>query len=148
AVVSYLLKEDIPSIHTKINLPDGTAISAHFLHPEPPSPTESDSSAPRDAELIAVGKSVSREHGPVIVAGDLNDVAWSRTTRLFRKISGLFDPRTGRGMFNTFHADHWYLRWPLDHLFHSEHFTVNNIQRLSHIGSDHFPLYTELVYEG
>jgi endonuclease/exonuclease/phosphatase (EEP) superfamily protein YafD len=81
---------------------------------------------------------------PIIVAGDFNDVAWSHTTRLFQRLSGLLDPRVGRGLYNTFHADHPLLRFPLDHLFHSNHFTLGSFRRLRHIGSDHFPIYVEL----
>lgn len=144
--VEYLVEVDVPSIHTQISLPSGVRLRAHFLHPAPPSPTENETSGERDAELVAVARSVLESQMPVIVAGDLNDVAWSETTRLFRKISGMLDPRVGRGMFNTFHADYWFARWPLDHLFHSDHFRLVDMQRLAGFGSDHFAIFTHLVY--
>ncbi|MDB5839625.1 MAG: endonuclease [Herminiimonas sp.] len=143
----FLVEPGIPSMHALVVLPSQQRVRMHFLHPAPPSPTEHDESTERDAELLVVAKSVAELDTPVIVAGDLNDVAWSTTTRLFRKISGLLDPRIGRGMFNTFHADHWFMRWPLDHLFHSHHFTLSFIKRLPAFGSDHFPMLVELIYD-
>lgn len=142
--VCYFIEEDVPSIHVSVKMPTGDSVRAHFLHPAPPSPTENPTSTERDAELVIVARSVAESDQPIIVTGDLNDVAWSATTRLFRKISGLLDPRVGRGVFNTFHADYPLVRWPLDHIFHSHHFTLQSIQRLPSIGSDHFPLLTTL----
>ena len=145
--IEYLVESDVPSIHALTELPAGEKVRMHFLHPAPPSPTENEASAERDAELIVVAKSVAETSTPVIVAGDLNDVAWSATTRLFRKISGLLDPRLGRGMFNTFHTGYWFVRWPLDHLFHSRHFKLSGMRRLEPFGSDHFAIFTELILE-
>jgi len=144
--ISFLVEKDVPSIHLLLTLRTDDNVQMHFVHPAPPSPTENEESTERDAELITIARSVADTEQAVVVTGDLNDVAWSATTRLFRKISGLLDPRVGRGMFNTFHANYPFLRWPLDHLFHSSHFTVKRILRLPSIGSDHFPLFTELVY--
>ena len=143
--IEYLVEDDVPSIHVLLQLPQGQRVSLHCLHPAPPSPTENDESAERDAELMVVAKKLEACRDPVVVTGDLNDVAWSRTTRLFRKKSGLLDPRVGRGMFNTFHAKYPGVRWPLDHVFHSSHFAVADIRRLPAFGSDHFALLTELV---
>ncbi|MGV3741095.1 MAG: endonuclease/exonuclease/phosphatase family protein [Burkholderiaceae bacterium] len=147
SAIQFLVQPGIPSMHAMLVLPSQRRIRMHFLHPAPPSPTENEESTQRDVELLIVAKSVVELDTPVIVAGDLNDVAWSATTRLFRKISGLLDPRVGRGMFNTFHAGHWFMRWPLDHFFHSSHFTLSFIKRLPSIGSDHFPVLVELIYD-
>ncbi|WP_205624065.1 endonuclease/exonuclease/phosphatase family protein [Marinobacterium rhizophilum] len=150
--IEYLVESGVPSMHTLVQLRSGQQVRAHFLHPAPPSPTENEESSPRDAELIVVAKSIAKglakDDRPVIVSGDLNDVAWSDTTRLFRKISGLLDPRVGRGLYNTFHAGYWFLRWPLDHLFHSADFRVHDLRRLAGFGSDHFALFSRLVYQG
>ena len=117
----------------------------HCLHPRPPSPGESQTSTDRDAELLLVGREIEDNAERVLVFGDLNDVAWSRTTGLFLKMSGLLDPRRGRGFFNTFNANYLLLRW-LDHVFHTDDFTLIDIARERHIGSDHFPIYIKLNY--
>lgn len=145
--IKYLVKDDIPSIHTRIELRSNVIVEAHFLHPKPPAPEESEDSKERDAEILIVGKQIRKTKLPVIVAGDLNDVAWSETTSLFQKISGLLDPRVGRGFFNTFHADYFIFRWPLDYVFHSNHFTLIELERQPHFGSDHFPVFIKLQFE-
>ncbi|WP_353144368.1 endonuclease/exonuclease/phosphatase family protein [Acinetobacter pragensis] len=142
--VKFILSDEIPSIHTTVMLRSGEAVQLYCLHPKPPSPTEAKDSTLRDAELLIVGDQIKDLDESCIVMGDLNDVAWSRTTRLFQRISGLLDPRVGRHYVNTFHADYPLLRWSLDHVFHSTDFALVQMKRLRHIGSDHFPVYVSL----
>lgn len=143
--VRYILEDDIPSILTKVRLPDGRAFSLWAVHPTPPRP--GDDTDGRDAELLLVGKEVAAQEAPAIVAGDLNDVAWSSTTTLFQEISGTLDPRVGRGLYATFNADWPLMKWPLDHLFASEQWTLGEFRRLADIGSDHFPIMVELYHQ-
>lgn len=144
--VKYLVQDDIPSIHGSLRLANGKKASIHCIHPRPPSPGESKTSTGRDAELLLVGREIDRDADRVLVFGDLNDVAWSRTTELFLKMSGLLDPRRGRGFFNTYNANYILFRWPLDHVFHSNDFTLVEMAREKNIGSDHFPMYIKLNY--
>lgn len=141
---AFIVEDDKPSMHMTVELRSGKTLRLHALHPAPPSPTENLTSSERDAELIVIAKSLKDEHRPVIVTGDMNDVAWSATTQLFRRISGLLDPRVGRGFYNTFHAGYPLIRWPLDHLFHSKHFRLVHLSCLPSFGSDHFALLSEL----
>lgn len=145
--VKYLIINDIPSIHSQLRLQSGRVIWLYCLHPMPPSPTEAEKSTTRDAELLMVGKHIKEHDQTAILAGDLNDVAWSKTTRRFQRISGLLDPRIGRHFINTFHVKYPFLRWALDHIFHSACFTLVEIKRMPSIGSDHFPVMTTLQYE-
>ncbi|MGE8557648.1 MAG: endonuclease/exonuclease/phosphatase family protein [Acinetobacter sp.] len=142
--VKFILSDEIPSIHTTVVLRSGQPVKLYCLHPKPPSPTEAKDSTLRDAELLIVGDQIKDLDASCIVMGDLNDVAWSRTTRLFQRISGLLDPRVGRHFVNTFHADYPLLRWSLDHVFHSTDFALVRMKRLPHMGSDHFPVYVVL----
>ncbi len=142
--VKFILSDEIPSIHTTVILRSGQPVQLYCLHPKPPSPTEAKDSTLRDAELLIVGDQIKDLDESCIVMGDLNDVAWSRTTRLFQRISGLLDPRVGRHYVNTFHADYPFFRWSLDHVFHSTDFALVHMERLPHIGSDHFPVFLVL----
>lgn len=145
--VKRIISKEIPSIHGYVQLKTGKWVRMYCLHPKPPSPTEDDTSTNRDAELLVVGKNIKENQESTFVLGDLNDVAWSRTTRLFQATSGLLDPRIGRGFFNTFHTKYPCFRWPLDHLFHSDDFTLVSLKRLQNIGSDHFPILIKLCHE-
>ena len=145
--VHFLVEEDIPSIHAIAVLPCGQKVQLYCVHPTPPVPQENPRSTERDKELLLIADRAKDNPLPVIVMGDLNDVAWSYTTSLFCKISGLLDPRKGRGFFNTFHAQHIFLRFPLDHVFCSTDFKLIYIKKLEAAGSDHFPMYVKLQYE-
>ncbi|MBV7434642.1 endonuclease/exonuclease/phosphatase family protein [Cardiobacteriaceae bacterium TAE3-ERU3] len=146
AEIRFRVEEDIPSIVAYVILPSGQRVRLYCVHPAPPSPTENEKSDERDAELVLVGEEVKERNEPALVFGDMNDVAWSASTRLFKRVSGLLDPRIGRGLFSTFHAKIPLLRWPLDHLFHSDDFYICSIKRLPGIGSDHFPIFARLQY--
>lgn len=143
--INFLVEDDKPSMTATVHVAPGTSLLLNVVHPAPPAPGENEESTERDVELLLLARALSDKNQRIIVAGDLNDVAWSATTRLFRQLSGLLDLRIGRGLFNTFSANHWYARWPLDHVFVSSHFKVVDIQRLRNIGSDHFPLLVELA---
>ena len=144
--VVFLVEEGIPSIHAFLKLRSGQKVRLFCIHPTPPVPQENPRSTERDKELLMIANLARDSKLPVIVCGDLNDVAWSYTTLLFQKMSGLLDPRRGRGFFNTFHAQIPFLRFPLDHVFCSTDFTLVKMARLKNCGSDHFPMYIKLQY--
>lgn len=142
--ISYLVEGDIPSIESIIHI-NNQDIRLIAIHPAPPSPTENETSKERDAELMLVAKMCRASTISTIVCGDLNDVVWSKTSRLFTKITGFLDPRIGRGFYATFHANYWFFRFPLDHLFHSKDLHVPRLKRLRPFGSDHFGMYYEIM---
>lgn len=140
--IRHLLQPGVPSAKVELTLRGGQRVDFYAMHPEPPWP--GDDSGERDAELVTVGREVRDAGRAAIVMGDLNDVAWSRTSELFKKVAGMGDPRVGRGFYPTFTAQYPLLRWPLDHLFVSPHFEVMAVEVLPDIGSDHFPIYFSL----
>ncbi len=145
SAINFLVKDDIPSVFTRITLSSGCIIDFYGVHPEPPMPGTD--TYERDTELLIIGKKIRETNNPTIVAGDLNDVGWSVTSKLFRKYSGLVDPREGRGLFNTYKVSVPLVRYPPDHIFYSRDFGLITLKKLEDIGSDYFPLLIGLNYE-
>lgn len=143
----FFVADDIPSIEAHLKTEDGYSFVFFGVHPPPPSPTEEETSKERDGDLLSVAKRVQEIEKPVIVVGDFNNVAWSRSSILFRKTSHLIDPRVGHAFVSTFHAKSRLLRFPIDLMFHSEDIFIDNLKTLESFGSDHLPVYCEFYID-
>ncbi|MEX0876762.1 MAG: endonuclease/exonuclease/phosphatase family protein, partial [Phycisphaerales bacterium] len=149
--IRHIVSDLRPSIYTTIALGEHD-IRLVAIHPTPPAlPVEGEDkrygSRIRDAELMLLAADIEdRPDANWIVAGDFNDVAWSRTTALFTDVSGLADPRIGRGLVNTYHARYMLMRYPLDHVFVAEDFAVESFRRVKAPGSDHFAVRLALQF--
>lgn len=136
----YFVADDLPSIEAELETEDGYRFVFFGVHPPPPSPTEEENSKERDGDLLCVAKKVKDYTLPVLVTGDFNNVAWAKSSLLFKRTSGLIDARIGRGVLSTFHTKYWFFRVPLDLLFHCTKIFIDDIFIYPSIGSDHFPL--------
>lgn len=147
--VRFLVEDTVPAIEADIELESGDWIHLWGVHPRPPQPVKDQHTTDRDAEIMILAREINERENSTrtIVLGDFNDVAWSRTTDLFLQVSGLLDPRMGRGLYNTFHARYPLFRFPLDQIFHSSDFKIRALDILEYVGSDHFPVFAELSYD-
>ncbi len=143
--IRFLVEDEIPSFYAQVVLPSGAKFGLYTVHPQPPRFMKNTET--RGAELLLVAKQVKENPLPCVIAGDLNDVAWSKTTELFKEISTTLDPRVGRGFYNTYNAFIPLFRYPLDHVFYNPAFRLISLKRLQKFGSDHFPITITLNYE-
>ncbi|MCA9131622.1 MAG: endonuclease/exonuclease/phosphatase family protein [Planctomycetales bacterium] len=152
--VRYLVSDDRPSIFARFELSDGQQVHFVGVHPTPPglwndAEDERHDSRIRDAELLLIADRVAKHpKRNWLIVGDFNDVAWSHTTRLFQRLSGLKDPRVGRGLYNSYHAQYPPFRFPIDQVFLSPNARIAQLQRLSTAGSDHFAITTTFTFQG
>ena len=135
AETRHLISDRRASLWVQLDLDSGKHVNFVGVHPTPPGLLDSTGdtrrdSRVRDAELILIAKEIAKKNDEAwIVAGDFNDVAWSHTTRLFKRISGMKDPRIGRSFMGTYIAQYPIARCPIDHVFLSEGFSIANLDR-------------------
>jgi len=142
----FLVSERRPSLWAELETDSGQKINFIGVHPTPPGLLDSTGeqrrdSRVRDAELILIAKEIAERNDEAwAIAGDFNDVAWSHTTRLFKRVSGLNDPRVGRSFMGTYMAQYPPFRCPIDHVFLSDGFSIETLARKKITGSDHFAM--------
>jgi endonuclease/exonuclease/phosphatase (EEP) superfamily protein YafD len=136
----------VPSVITGMRLADGRTFMFYGIHPTPPIPDNyPDGVGLRNLVLQKVAQLLRQTPGPVLVAGDFNDVSWSATTHQLVAQGPVHDVSVGRGFYPTFDARVPLMRWPLDHFFVSPQFRVVSLTRPPAVCSDHFPLLVELA---
>lgn len=140
--VQVLTEPGTPSVFAFLETREGTPFKFVALHPRPPNPAND--TEERDAEIAIAARLAARTPGATLAIGDFNDVAWSHTSQLFKRIGGYLDPRVGRAPYATFPAGWPLLRWPLDHVFISPEFVVRSVRVLGDVGSDHLPIATNV----
>jgi len=151
AEVRYLITETRPSIFAEVELDNREVLSFVGLHPTPPGlydeeTDERHDSRLRDGELMLIADEVADQpRRSWLVTGDFNDVAWSHTTRLFKRMSGLKDPRVGRKLLTTYHSEYPPFRYPIDHVFMTENARLERLERRYLPGSDHFGVIVEFA---
>ena len=144
----FFLTDDRPAIEAHLVDDNDKDFIFWGIHPPPPSPTEKPSSRQKDGELMQLAQLITKKNSPSIVAGDFNSVCWSRSSKLFAKISHLKDARIGKGILGTFPVRPTIFRFPIDLIYSSKEIRVNSIKILSDIGSDHLPIFSTFTVEG
>ena len=131
-----------PSISATATLPSGRKVRIHAIHPRPPQVGQS--TAERDAQLMAAALQARADPLPHLIVGDLNTVPWEGALHRTEAVGGVGDPRIGRGPFITWNATRTFAKWPLDHILPGPGFTLSDLRVLPPFGSDHQPLVADL----
>lgn len=146
AEVVFLSDDNTPTLNAELVGPDGTGFNLIGLHPRPPVP--GNTTIERDQQIKEAAKRTGNAAWPTVCVGDFNDVAWSWTSQRFKRYGGYLEPRVGRGMFPTFHAQYPLLGVPIDQLYITEGVGLVSFGRLEEFGSDHYPIAAVITFHG
>ncbi|MFM1801382.1 MAG: hypothetical protein RJA81_734 [Planctomycetota bacterium] len=132
----------VPTIRAEVKLGEDSCV-VYGVHTFPPM---SDFNATAlQSQLADIAQRVSRETKPVILMGDLNSTPWSAYFKRFLRNSGLVDSQQGFGPQSSWPTNLPYIGLPIDHVLISPEIFVKTRKIGSHNGSDHRPVYADLV---
>jgi endonuclease/exonuclease/phosphatase (EEP) superfamily protein YafD len=94
----------------------------------------------RNGQLDELAAGIDGGTTPLLLAGDLNTTPWSPVLREFEGRTRLRSARIGRGALPTWPSWNLLLGVPIDHVYHSEEFRVEELERIAVPGSDHLGL--------
>lgn len=146
AEIVFLSDDNTPTLRAELLGPDGTGFNLIGLHPRPPVP--GNTTTKRDQQIKEAAEFTGNADWPTVCIGDFNDVAWSWTSHRFKRYGGYLEPRVGRGMFPTFHAQYPLLGVPIDQLYLTAGIGLVSFGRLEEFGSDHYPITAVITFHG
>lgn len=138
AEVVFLSDDNTPAVQAELLSREGVGFNFIGLHPRPPVP--GNDTRTRDEQIKKAARITGHADWPTLCIGDFNDVAWSWTSRRFKRYGEFMEPRVGRGMFSTFHAQYPLLAVPIDQLYLTKGIGLVSFGRLEEFGSDHYPI--------
>lgn len=127
---------DINSIIATVSKNNKT-INLCYTHPTPPISKKLFNY--RNKQLLQVAQSFSNKKN-ALVFGDMNITPWSVWFKKFMNVAEL--NHSTNKILKTWPAK-TILGIPIDHFFHSNDFSVANVEVLPDIGSDHKPIFIE-----
>ncbi|MBU6452988.1 MAG: endonuclease/exonuclease/phosphatase family protein [Cyanobacteria bacterium REEB67] len=141
--IEALGKAQVPTAVATINI-NGRPVTFLSTHPLPPLTGEWYDL--RNEQFNALAAYVKSDPArSLVLCGDLNCAPWSAHFIDLLSLSGLKDSRAGFGIQPTWPVNCWSLRIPLDHVLATRNFEVKVRRVEADYGSDHLPVYVELV---
>jgi len=141
-LVTELADSGISEIEATVHIGNKT-VRVYCIHTVPPR-TQAYALA-RNRMFVALAERVNQWNGPCVVLGDFNNTLWSPHYRQLERDGKLRNARQGFGILSTWPANLAPLMVPLDHILHSADIAVTRCEVGADIGSDHRPLFAELV---
>ena len=138
------LGSSVPSVLARLKYANGS-LTVIGTHPLPPVGAEYAHS--RNRQISGLAQKARQISGPLVLIGDLNMTSWSPYFTDLLEGSNMRDSRQGFGIQPTWPDGLFLLYVPIDHCLVSKEIKIAGRRVGPSIGSDHFPVITDLAIE-